>query len=115
MYPLEKYRYYVYQRADGAKVVKAISTYAGRRIMGKAVCDPKDEFSLDLGKQLAAARCNAEVARRRRERAEKKVIDSYSAIVEAERKYDKAIAYFADADKAVKESWQELKELYEIL
>ena len=61
-YPLEKYHYYTYRRADGAMVVKAVSTYAGQNIFGKAVCHPNDKFDLEKGKELAAARCNEKVA-----------------------------------------------------
>ena len=63
-YPLEKYHYYTYRRADGAMVVKAVSTYAGQNIFGKAVCHPNDKFDLEKGKELAAARCNEKVAER---------------------------------------------------
>ena len=51
-YPLEKYHYYTYRRADGAMVVKAVSTYAGQNIFGKAVCHPNDKFNLEKGKEL---------------------------------------------------------------
>ena len=51
MYPIEKYRYFT----NGSKVV-AVSTYAGKTVRGVANCDPNDEFSLEKGKELAAAR-----------------------------------------------------------
>lgn len=52
MYPMEKYHYYV----DSKKNVYAASTFAGKIVKGVAKCDPKDEFSLEKGKQLAARR-----------------------------------------------------------
>lgn len=70
-YPIEKYKFITF----GNKVV-ALSTYAGKKVRGVASCDPKDTFSLDSGKKLAAARCALKVAEKRVKRAEKKVIEA---------------------------------------
>lgn len=114
-YPIEKYHYYTYRRADGAMVVKAVSTYAGKRVVGKAICHPHDEFDLETGKTLAAARCNEKVALKRQARAKQKVEAAYMAMVEAERYYDKMIGYRVDADTAVHNSAQILASLSEAL
>ena len=48
-----KYRYYT----NGENVVVAVASYAGRTIRGVAKCSDQDEFDLETGKKLAAARC----------------------------------------------------------
>ena len=65
-YTNDKYTYFV---ADKQKKVVAVSTYAGKIVRGVAKCDPRDEFSIETGKKLAAARCNLKVATKRAKRA----------------------------------------------
>ena len=68
-FPFEKYRFHVVdtKNSDGQTVKKviAISTYAGKPVRGVAICSVHDEFDLEKGKKLAAARCNAKVAKLR--------------------------------------------------
>lgn len=96
-YPLEKYHYYTYRRADGAMVVKAVSTYAGVNIFGKAICHPHDKFDLEKGKELAAARCNEKVAEKRLRRAQKKRDEAADIYYRAMHKYSNMVAYENDA------------------
>lgn len=56
-----KYRYYT----NGENVVVAVASYAGRTIRGVAKCSEQDEFDLETGKKLAAARCAMKIARAR--------------------------------------------------
>ena len=80
-YPLEKYNFYI---SENQKQVIAVSTYAGRTVRGVAKCDPRDEFSVEKGKQLAAARCALKIAEKRSKRAAKKYKE---ATVEAEERF----------------------------
>ena len=61
-----KYRYYT----NGENVVVAVASYAGRTIRGVARCSEQDEFDLEIGKKLAAARCAMKIARARVKNAE---------------------------------------------
>ena len=65
-YPIEKYQFYTTKN----KVV-AVSTYAGKTVRGIAKADPRDNFDLEAGKKLAAARCAARIAMKRKSRAQK--------------------------------------------
>ena len=56
-----KYRYYT----NGENVVVAVASYKGRTIRGVAKCSEQDEFDLETGKKLAAARCAMKIARER--------------------------------------------------
>lgn len=70
-YPIEKYKCAVknsYVDAEGVAhgpVVYMISHYAGEVVKGSAKCSPEDEFDLEYGKRLAAARCNEKVVEKR--------------------------------------------------
>lgn len=91
------YKFYVDEK--NRKVI-AVSTYAGRYVKGVAVAHPGDTFDLELGKKIAAARCNMKVAKKRLARANQKLlkIDLEMQKLEAERR--KTAIYQADAYKA---------------
>lgn len=65
---------YKYRVDEEHGVVVAISSYAGKTIVGIARCAPGDTFDVEIGKKLAAARCSLKVAEKRMKRAE----DCYS-------------------------------------
>ena len=115
-FPLEKYNYYVATDKNGEPhQVIATSTYAGKVVRGVAKCDPRDEFSLEKGKALAAARCNLRIARKRHRAAEKAVnqagIDYENA---ATRLYDMQ-DYYRDASRRELEAQAELVKVFEEL
>ena len=101
MYPIEKYKFYT----NGSRII-AVSTYAGKIVRGIANCHDGDEFSLEKGKQLAALRCAEKIARKRLNRAERKVDEAYCAYMNAEAYLDKMCDYKGDAlcelDKVIK-------------
>lgn len=84
-YPLSKYRFYHATR-DGQKQVIAVSTYAGKTVRGRATCAPEDCYDEQAGREIAAARCNQEIARRRYLRA-------CARYDEAKRKCEEAMAF----------------------
>ena len=92
-YSLDKYKYYV----DSKNRVIALSSYAGKAVKGTAKCDPKDEFNMDKGKQLAAARCQAKVSTLRLKRATKKLDEALKALEKAQKFYDDMTMYFNDS------------------
>ena len=94
-YSLNKYKY----AQTGNKVI-AISTYAGRTVRAVAKADPRDAFSLEDGKKLAAARCNAKIATKRAKNAEAQLNKAKATLEQAEARYSKMIAYFNDASFA---------------
>ena len=93
-FPLERYKFYVNQEKNK---VYAVSTYCGKRVSGSAICAAEDEFDLEKGKRLAAARCNLKVAEKRMRRAETKVQLAEKAMDEIKLLYRKATNYFNDA------------------
>lgn len=105
-FPLEKYRYYTADR----KVV-AVSTYCGKTVRGVAVCAPEDEFDLEVGKRIAAAKCNAKVAEKRLARAQDKAFDAGLATLKAQGHQREMQAYYDDSYKAYMEAIDEYNKL----
>lgn len=96
MYPMKKYRYFT----DEKSKVVAVSSYAGRPVRGIAKCNPDDEFDLEFGKELAAARCNAKIAKKRSDHAYKAYIEAIKALNMATRRFKKMEKYLIDAEDA---------------
>ena len=110
MYPIERYKYYT----NGNKVI-AVSTYAGRTVSGKAICDPEAKFDLEKVKLLAAYRCAAKIAGKRLDRACNKM-DEACDLVEAAESYRKAMSqYVTDASVEFREANENLENLLKSL
>ena len=93
-YSLDKYKFYFDEK--NATVI-AVSTYAGKTVKGYAKCDPRDQFDKEAGMKLAAARCNERIAKKRRARASKKVVEAQRLLEEARQHYEKMSDYFDDS------------------
>ena len=93
MFPISKYKFYI---TPDNKVI-AVSTYAGKTVKGVAKTDPRDNFNPEFGKELAAARCAAKVAKKRKTRAQKQVLKAQRKLMEAQKYYNCMCAYEADA------------------
>lgn len=91
------YRHYFYTDKSGAKVVVAVSTYAGKPVKAIAKCDPNDKYSEETGKQLAEARCNVRVSAKRKSRATAKVREAEIALAQAQRHYENMLHYYAES------------------
>lgn len=97
-YSLDKYKFFIAKKTDGTPYqVVAVSTYAGRKVRGVAKCDPRDEFSIENGKKLAAARCNVKIAEKRAKRAEKKYTEAVALATAQLRHRDRMESYHADS------------------
>ena len=115
-YDVNKYKYFVAKKADGTPYqVVAVSTYAGKTVRGVAKCDPRDEFSLENGKKLAAARCNLKVAEKRQARAKRKHEEAVHAVTEKLHFRTKMEHYLADSNAEVNNAKAELAALIQSL
>ena len=97
---MTKYSFYT----DGKTKVVAVSTYAGKVVRGVAKCDVNDTFSLEKGMELAAARCNEKIAKKRFTRAENKRREITKEYMEIRVAIRKAIRYKEDSEKALIEA-----------
>jgi hypothetical protein len=99
-FSLDRYKFYHYIGKDGKETIAAISRYAGKTVKGYAKCNPLDSFDEDRGKELAAARCNAKIAKKRHERARKKLLAAQVKLEEARKYYANMSEYLEDARNA---------------
>ena len=53
------------EKTTGARVVKAVTMYAGKTVSAFAKCDPEDTFDLEFGKKVALRRLDAKIAKKR--------------------------------------------------
>ena len=91
-----------------SKKIIAVSTYAGKVVRGVAICADNDEFSAAAGKEIAAARCNVKVCRKRKNRALQKYNEAYANFVKARRELDAMSQYLTDSSKMLSEAEIEL-------
>jgi hypothetical protein len=95
-FPIEKYTFI----QNGNKIF-ALSSYEGKTVRAVAKCHPDDEFSVENGKKLAAARCNAKIAKRRFRRATKLNKEAAEKLAIAQRWMYKMDHYLNDSEDAL--------------
>lgn len=104
-----KPRYTYVSDANGN--IYAISTYAGKTVRGVAKYNPKDKFNEETGMELAAARCNQKVAKKRLARAIKKVNEAQEQFAFAQAYLTKMEDYFVAAEDAYNNALLETADL----
>ena len=112
-HPLNKYKYYQFKNENGGITIVATSSYCGKTVKGYAKCDPRDEFDIEKGKALAAARCNLKVAQKRQMRASEKYLESAKLADEAACRFADMKQYYMDAVDRVDEAAEEIRNLLE--
>ena len=105
---MARYRFYA---TPGPRVI-CVSSYAGRKVRGVAICDENDEYDLEKGKALAQARVDLEIAKRRVKRANQKLNEAHEAYEAAGVRVDAMQDY---VDEAVNEQFRAECNLTELL
>lgn len=93
MFDFNKYTFVTYKDKNDSTVTAALSSYAGKTVKGYAKLHPEDNYDEEIGRKLAAARCNEKVAKKRMKHAEKQVLRALKQ-VEAANKYLKEMELF---------------------
>ncbi len=96
-YSLNKYKFAFFKDENGKTTVSARSTYAGKTVKGYAKCDPRDNYDVEAGKELAAARCNARIAEKRVARSQKQMAKAAQMVKDAQAYLEKMKAYYSDS------------------
>ena len=91
------------------KKVVAYSSYAGQSVRGVAKCAPNDKFDVEFGKELAAARCNVKVARKRLKRAMERRDAAWQEYLRAQDQLLREENYVDDSNVALTEAEVELE------
>ena len=86
---------------DGHSKVIAVSSFAGQTVRGVAKCAPNDEFDLEYGQALAAARCAEKIARKRKARATRLLKHAKEQLAMAQKYVDDMTSYFDGASQEV--------------
>ena len=107
---LEKYKFYVAKDR-----VIAVSSYAGRPVRGVAKCASDDEFNLETGKKLAAARCNQKIALKRAKRAGNEYFKAIQARDEAQARVEAMYNYLFDANIALGTADDVIEEILKLI
>ena len=107
---------YKYKIDEEKRTIVAMSTFAGKTVAGVAHCDPRDDFNVETGKKIAAARCSVKVAEKRMKRANecyawaKECVEYWTAQLEKMTRYkeDSTTAFEAayDALTNIEESFR---------
>lgn len=99
----------------GVREIIALGSYLGSTVKGTAKCDPRDTFDAEIGKMLAALRCNEKIADKRVANAVYKVNEALVALDKAQREYDKSLKYLAHANSEYTEALKMLVDFKETL
>lgn len=102
-----KYKFYT----NGTNTVICKSTFAKRVVAGVAKCNPNDQFSLEFGKQLAQARCDFKIAKKRLKYAKEQKFLTNKEAEAASKKYAQMQKYMEKAIKDLDRSREKLEEL----
>ena len=98
--------YRIYETPN--KVI-AVSSFAGQTVRGVAKCNPADEFDVEKGAALAAARCGVKIAEKRVKRAYSKVDEAKAAVENALNHLADMMKYESDAEASLNVAQFELE------
>ena len=100
---------YYYHDTD----VIATTTYCGKPVRAVAKCNPEDEYDRQFGEDLALARLNLKVAKKRRARSYEKMYAAADAHKKARDFYHEMCEYNSAAIQEVKDAEAAIKFLME--
>lgn len=112
MFPIDKYKFIIYKdpKTNSMNTI-AISTYTGKIVKGIAKCSPNDTYNEDIGKKLAAARCNYKICQLRAKNAKNKMDESKEVYEKAKNHLEKMKSYNKDSKNKLKEAKNHIKDL----
>lgn len=94
-----KFKFY----KQGSAVI-AVSSYAGKTVRGIAKCNPNDEFNLDFGEDLAAARAKVKIEQKRMKHAQIQADQAKRDLEKAMKHYAEMTHYEASATASYNEA-----------
>lgn len=104
---------YKYKIDEEKRTIVALSTFAGKTVVGVARCADTDEFNIETGKKIAAARCSVKIAEKRMKRAEECYAYAVDAVKYWTEELEKMKHYDADSVEAYKKAVAVLAEIEE--
>lgn len=111
---MKRFKFIEHTRKDtGVKEVIALTHYCGETVKGVASCSPADTYDFEVGKKLAALRCNMKIADKRITKAnaeEFEVMKELDRLITKRRKIQERTVYAA---AQYEEAAEELRNYYE--
>ena len=102
---------YKYKIDEDKRTIVAMSTFAGKVIVGVARCAPTDEFNIELGKKIAAARCSVKIAEKRMKRANYCLADAAAGLAWFQKRVEHMQKYQDDSVNAYQSAVTALAEI----
>ena len=101
----------MYKFIHFGNMVIAITTYAGKTVKAYAKCHSDDTFDVEFGENLAKARCDVKVAKKRAARAKKKYAEAIRALAQAQIYEANMQDYLMNSDAALTKAQENLDTL----
>lgn len=95
---------YKYNINEEKRTVVALSTFAGKTVVGVARCAPTDVFDVEIGKKIAAARCTVKIAEKRMKRAAACMANAKEGLAWWQKRFEQMLKYEADSTSAYEQS-----------
>lgn len=113
---MKRFKFIEHTRKDtGVKEVIALTHYCGETVKGVASCSPADTYDFEVGKKLAALRCNMKIADKRITKAyaeEFKICQEMEKLLHKRKKAQERTSYAAEQ---YEKAGEELGKFYESL
>lgn len=90
MFPREKYKYFT----NNENMVIAEQTFAGKKYRGTAKLKSPDVFNYDIGKNIAAAKCDLKICTARYDYSRLKLKEAEEFLNWAKEEYEKYNSYY---------------------
>ena len=118
-YPIEKYtfRQYTEKNEDGTEsiVTVALTKYRGKVVKGVAKCCDDDTFDIEVGKKLAALRCNEKVCRKRKQILHKYLGETVQVALKMSQELQKLTETFNECVKEWEDAQADLAQFIETI
>ena len=110
-----KYVYKIHTKRNGKREIVAVSSYAGKTVKAKAVCNPDDNYNEEIGKEIARLRCAIKIDEKRAKRAKKEKDTLFKAEAELAKKLLKNSTYVTESIAQLEADKEELNKLISTL
>ena len=101
----------MYKFIHFGNMVVAITTYAGKSVKAYAKCHSDDTFDVEFGENLAKARCDVKVSKKRAARAKKKYAEAVRALAQAQIHEADMLDYMMNSNAAAIKAQEDLDAL----
>ena len=103
-YKKERYTFIQHEVDENVPEIIAFAPYKGKIYKGYAKCDPRDSFDVEVGKELAARRCNQKISTKRLRNAQERYQKAMAEVQKAHLELERSLSHLTNAEKEYEES-----------